>query len=126
MCQFHEDFVFKGHKNIVAKKSYFIAPKCYLDILEGENIQTGIIEESIHCSLKGITEPGINLKIQDIMHQEEVEKIEAYEILFIRFCEGLTEKFILNPQEDNIHKVMFEFKGNKVSTRDQFIREVSF
>jgi len=119
--QFKSDFKFLdedgndlNYKNVKSIRSCFLGKKAYLDELRGYD-KEGKEHIDYHIRLKGVTEAGINYKI------DEVGAIELYRQL----AEGNKIEFIMNPTD---HKVMFEFTKNSVHTREtrSFVREVCF
>lgn len=103
-----------GYENIKSIRSLFLGKKAYIDELKGYD-KEGKEHIDYHIRLKGVTEAGINYK---------VDKMGAME-LYEKLASGKKIKFTLNPTKD---KVMFEFTKNSVITREtrSFIREVSF
>lgn len=52
--QFHSDFQMDDCKDIIAIESIFLGKKCYIDKLEGTNVNTGEKEIDYHIRMKGI------------------------------------------------------------------------
>ena len=103
-----------GYVNIKSIQSCFLGKKAYIDKLRGYD-KEGNEHIDYHIRLKGVTEAGINHKV------DEMGAIELYE----RLAKGEKIQFILNPSK---HKVMFDFTKNSVHTREtrSFVREVCF
>ena len=118
--QFHTDFDLEGAKDeIYATKSIFLGKKSYMDFLESKD-ENGNTINGYHIRLKGITKEGLE--------HESKKYHNSYLGLYEDLAKGIEKKIILNPfnEDENKQKVLFEFKNGKVSTRDEFIREVSF
>lgn len=119
--QFKSDFKFTDedgndlkYKNVKSIRSCFLGKKAYIDELRGYDAE-GKEHIDYHIRLKGVTEAGINEKV------DELGAMELYE----KLANGEELTFVLNPTK---HKVMFEFTKNSVITRKtrSFTREVSF
>lgn len=120
--QFHTDFNLDGagkDEPIYATKSIFLGKKSYIDVLESKD-KDGNIIKGYHIRLKGITEEGL-LKASK-------EYVNSYEGLYTDLAHGIEKSIVLNPfnEDENKHKVLFEFKMGKVSTKKEFIRKVKF
>lgn len=57
--QFHSDFDFDGHTDVVAVRSIFLGKKSYIDELEGKCEKTGAVHKSYHIRLKGVPNESI-------------------------------------------------------------------
>jgi hypothetical protein len=119
--QFKSDFKFTDedgndlkYKNVKSIRSCFLGKKAYIDELRGYDAE-GKEHIDYHIRLKGVTEAGINERV------EELGAMELYE----KLANGEELTFVLNPTK---HKVMFDFTKNSVITRKtrSFTREVSF
>lgn len=112
MGQFHSDFKLGNCKNVVAIRSYFLGRKCYMDVLEGENMD-GKIENGHHVRMKGISENGFN----------EASKGDP-ENIYRRLCNDETIKFNLSSSDS----VRFKFtsRGVEKIEVDTFYRNVKF
>lgn len=125
MGQFHSDFNLKGAKKgaeILATTSVFLGKKCYMDILESINDNGEKIQEA-HIRLKGITQAGVNHKINYYMDDKKLNKIEAIKYMFNEMIKGVKMAFILNPINE---KIMFQYHENGVSTCDEVIRILDY
>jgi hypothetical protein len=125
MGQFHSDFSLKGAKKgaeILATTSIFLGKKCYMDILESIN-DNGETIQDVHIRLKGITEAGVNHKINYYMNEQKLNKVEAVKYMFNQMIKGEKMAFILNPIND---KVMFKYHSLGVSTCQEVIRILDY
>jgi len=116
MGQFHIDFKLKGSDaEIYAKRSLFLGKKCYIDELECIN-KDGKIINGYHIRMKGISTQSILYKCEEL----KISPFELYEKLY----KGDKITFDLTAGGN---KCCFEFmKLNKVSTKSDFYREISF
>jgi len=112
MCQFHSDFKLGNCKDVIAVRSYFLGRKCYMDVLEGKNMD-GKIENGYHIRMKGISESAF----------DEVAKGDP-ENIFKRLCNGETIKF--NLTNSNSVKFKFSCDGVKKLDYNSFTRDVKF
>jgi hypothetical protein len=122
--QFHTDFDLEGATSeIYANKSIFLGKKSYIDMLESKDANGDVITGS-HIRLKGITAEGL----EDAAKRYTNDHTTDYFALFSDLAQGREVRFILNPyNEDKNHKkVLFEYKAGTVSTRQEFVRAVSF
>lgn len=121
--QFNEDLEIDDCKNVYAYKSIFLGKKCYIDMLVGEDKNTGEIKHSEVFRMKGITVAGI----KDVVKKKFNNDIfELYKYLSI---DNNEVEITLNPydEENNKQYVQFEFsKTNNVKTKEIFTRKVSF
>jgi hypothetical protein len=125
MAKFHSDFSLKGAKKgaeIIATTSIFLGKKCYMDILQSVNDNNEIIQD-VHIKLKGITEAGVNHKINYYMKEQKMNKVDAVKYMFNQMIKGEKMAFILNPKNE---KVMFKYHSNGVSTCDEQIRILDY
>jgi len=125
MGQFHSDFSLKGAKKgaeILATTSIFLGKKCYMDVLESIN-DNGETIQDVHIRLKGITQAGVNHKINYYMQDQKLNKVEAVKYMFNRMIAGEKMAFILNPKND---KVMFKYHSMGVSTCQEVIRILDY
>lgn len=124
MCQFKSDFKIlddngderKDVKNIKSIKSCFLAKKSYIDILQGEDINTNEKIDGEHIRLKGITNGGI---------QDAIERHGSAIELFEKLANGDKIEFVLNAK-----RAMFIFdstkNGVKTHGEREHIRELQF
>jgi hypothetical protein len=119
--QFKSDFKFLDdegndlkYTDVKSIRSCFLGKKAYIDELRGYDAE-GKEHIDYHIRLKGVTEAGINEKVNELGAMALYEKLAAGEEI----------TFVLNPTK---HKVMFDFTKNSVVTRKtrSFTREVSF
>jgi hypothetical protein len=125
MAKFHSDFSLKGAKKgaeIIATTSIFLGKKCYVDILQSVNDKDEIIQD-VHIKLKGITEAGVNAKINYYMKEQKMNKVDAVKYMFNQMIKGEKMAFILNPVND---KVMFNYTSHGVSTSKEQIRILDY
>jgi hypothetical protein len=125
MAKFHSDFNLKGAKkgaDIIATTSIFLGKKCYVDVLQSVNDKDEIIQD-VHIKLKGITEAGVNHKINYYMEEQKLNKVDAVKYMFNQMIEGTKMAFILNPKGD---KVMFNYTAQGVSTSKEQIRILDY
>jgi hypothetical protein len=111
--QFHTDFTWKNHKNIVAIESVFIAPKVYCDKLEGVHETTGEIENDWHVRCKGVSPASIEFVVEREYRGDRIAMFKSgREIEFDLLCN---------------YQVKFEFvNGQGVRNPKKFIRTVKF
>ena len=138
--QFHSDFSFPKEikkqmkdehdaeiKNIVSICHIPIAPKIYLDIIQGDVMKDGekLFEiKDVHRRIKGINNAGIDHEICSIMKKQKLNEIDAHINLFRRIAKGKQIDFNMTP--DNNEKVSFIFTKNNVKTRNQgWIRSIN-
>lgn len=112
MEQFHSDFSLGTCKNVVAIRSYFLAKKCYMDVLEGEN-KNGKIENGFHIRMKGISESAF----------DDIAKGDP-ETIYKKLCNGETIRF--NLTNSNSVKFKFTVDGVKKLVDGSFTRDVKF
>ena len=113
---FHSDFDLKGaDQEPYSTTSIFLGKKCYFDQLECIN-SDGTKITGNHIRLKGITQAGIDQKVE--------EYGSAYK-LFKALSKGQEIEFILNPQK---FKPCFNYNSRGVETRviNTFTRELVF
>jgi hypothetical protein len=125
MAKFHSDFSLKGAKkgaDIIATTSIFLGKKCYVDILQSVNDKDEIIQD-VHIKLKGITEAGVNHKINYYMEEQKLNKVDAVKYMFNQMIGGTKMAFILNPKNE---KVMFNYTPHGVSTSKEQIRILDY
>lgn len=118
--QFHTDFDLNDSVGeIYANKSIFLGKKSYLDVLQSKN-KNGTIINGYHIRLKGITEAGLKNTSKKYKN--------SYEGLYTDLAKGKEIEIILNPydEEEEKHKIMFEYVNGQVKTRKKFIRKVQF
>lgn len=121
--QFHTDFDMKGCKDVHSIKHIPIAPKVYLDVLQGTNEETGEVEYDTHCRLKGVNTAGFEHEIMKRKTAKSLSQIDATIDLYRSLISGEEVSFVLNPTE---HNVSFEFSNHGVATRKtgEFIRKI--
>jgi hypothetical protein len=107
--QFHTDFDMDGCTNVYSIKHIPIAPKTYLDILQGTNVQGETVYDT-HIRIKGIKKAGIDYELT----QRGPNKIKSAISLFRDLAQDKEVTFYLNPTD---HDVSFEFNGSGVLTR---------
>ena len=112
MSQFHSDFSLGNCKNVVAIRSYFLGKKCYLDVLEGKNMD-GKIENGYHIRMKGISESAF----------DDIAKGDP-ETIYKKLCNGETIRF--NLTNSNSVKFKFSCDGVKKLVDGSFTRDVKF
>ena len=120
--QFHSDFDLKGAVgDPTSIWNVSLAPKCYLDVLKGKN-DKGADIYSTHIRLKGVTETGIDSKINEYKQTSYIERAKA---LYTDLAKGKEIEFTLNPSED---KVMMEYVQGGIRTRElgSFKRKLKF
>jgi hypothetical protein len=125
MAKFHSDFSLKGSKKdaeIIATTSIFLGKKCYVDILQSVNDKDEIIQD-VHIKLKGITESGVNHKINYYMKEQKMNKVDAVKYMFNEMLKGTKMAFVLNPKNE---KVMFDYHSYSVSTSKEQIRILDY
>ena len=119
--QFHSDFDLKGAvDDPTSIWNVSLGPKCYLDVLKGKN-KKGKNIYSTHIRLKGVTEAGIEAKINEYKEDSYIERAKA---LYTDLAEGIEIEFTLNPT----NKVMMEYVQGGIRTREigSFTRKVKF
>lgn len=119
--QFHSDFDLKGAVgDPTSIWNVSLGPKCYLDVLKGKNKDGGDIYGT-HIRLKGVTQAGIDDKINEYKQSSYIERAKA---LFTDLSKGKEIEFTLNPTD----KVMMEYVQGGIRTREigSFTRKVKF
>ena len=119
--QFHSDFDLKGAVgDPTSIWNVSLGPKCYLDVLKGKT-EDGTDIYSTHIRLKGVTEAGIDAKINEYKQTSYIERAKA---LFTDLAKGKEIEFTLNPTD----KVMMEYVPGGIRTRKvgSFTRKVKF
>jgi hypothetical protein len=118
MGQFHCDFEMKDHENIKSIRSIFLGKKCYIDVLEGTHIETGLKNIEYHIRLKGVGD-------KPIIHYSKINNINPYDIFkelfnnksltFDLTSSGLISKF---KQQKNFSIVTLKNFSRTVSFKD--------
>ena len=115
--QFHSDFDLPGCTNVVATKSIFLGKKCYIDKLEGINVN-GEKEHGFHIRMKGIPEKCIHYVV------EHTNKYNDVMDLYIDLYNGNEVAFDLT---NGGSKANFKFNKNyTINTLSMFTRAVKF
>jgi hypothetical protein len=131
--QFSDDFVLENDENgyevkckdandesnVKSIKFIGLAPKVYMDVLEG--ISDGEIVQNVHIRIKGVNESAINYEIK----RRGLNRVEGCLSIFQDFIDGNPVEFILNPTE---YDASFEYKNGIVYSRDigEFKRVLTF
>jgi hypothetical protein len=112
--QFHSDFDIKGCKNIVAVESVFLGKKSYIDVIQGEDEETGEIKQDYHIRLKGIP----NQVILNHCKNNNITPLQLYKDMY-------NSKKISFDLTDG--STCFEFKPDySIVTKKLFTREICF
>jgi hypothetical protein len=114
--QFHTDLEMKGHKDVRATEAIFCGKKCYVDVLEGECVQTGVTKQELHIRMKGVPTDCIKWTGGGDLH-----KIRG---LYEKLLHGTQVAFDLTQQGS--HSVFENGRDFTVRTREEFTRKVSF
>ena len=120
--QFHSDFDLKGAVgDPTSIWNVSLGPKCYLDVLKGKN-DKGADIYSTHIRIKGVTETGIDSKINEYKQTSYIERAKA---LYTDLSKGKEIEFTLNPTKD---RVMMEYVQGGIRTRElgSFKRKLKF
>ena len=120
--QFHSDFDLKGAvDDPTSIWNVSLGSKCYLDVLKGKN-KFGEIIYDTHIRLKGVTEAGINAKINEYKKENFIENAKS---LFTDLSLGKEVEFVLNPTKD---KVMMKYVEGGITTLENgsFKRKLKF
>jgi hypothetical protein len=121
--QFHKDFDFKGHRDVVSIRSYFLASKVYCDLLRGVHVETGDVHYTSHYRTKGIRMCGVENELSERFEQSgQEDKPDEYTLeaqeplmkLFDDMSEEIPIDFVLNPDEGHIS---FDVSHSGTSTR---------
>ncbi len=117
--QFHTDFDMSGCDNVMSIYNITLGPKSYLDILTGTD-KNGDEQMGTHIRLKGITEAGINKKLNEYGENY----VESAKALFRDLMDGQSIEFTLNPEDT----VSMYYENNQVKTREvnAFKRKLTF
>lgn len=117
--QFHTDFDMDGCDNVMSIYNITLGPKSYLDILTGTD-KNGDEQMGTHIRLKGITEAGIDKKLNEYGENY----VESAKALFRDLMGGQTIEFTLNPEDT----VSMYYENNQVKTREinAFKRKLKF
>lgn len=112
------DFKLENCTDVIATKCIFLGRKSYIDVIQGNDINTGEIKTGLHYRLKGIPN-------KSILHKAEQDfKGDIYE-LYKQLATGAEMEFVLNPTS---LLPSFDFKFGAVYTRPDgsFKRIISF
>jgi hypothetical protein len=119
MGQFHADFNVDGCKNIISKHLIVLGKKCYVDLLECIEIETGKIINDYHIRMKGIPNSTI---LYEIENQKFKDPIELYEFLYKN-----SENKINFDLTNGGFKCKFKFtKDYNIETLNSFNRTICF
>ena len=111
--QFHVDFELDGAVGEIYSSMLIpLGKKSYLDVLESTD-KDGNRITGIHSRMKGCTREGLNKK---------AEECGGYVNMYTKLADGEEMSIILNPKD----KVLFEFSGTGVQTKDEFSRDICF
>jgi hypothetical protein len=118
--QFHCDFEMKNHDKSsgidpVSIYNITLGAKSYLDVLRGVD-KAGNVVQDIHIRLKGVTEAGINHKLNSISS----DRIEAAKTLYEELASGKAHEFVLNP-EDSVSFEYFKTGSNNIKIRTRAV-----
>jgi hypothetical protein len=107
--QFDNEFKYPGHENIHSTHCIILGKKCYINLVTGKNFETGEYESYPCPKMSGVNSYAMN-------------EYSDYFKLYKRLYNGDTIEFDLAYGDS----VVFDFKNDMVTTRDSFIKHVSF